>query len=99
MQVDGSFGMTAAIAEMLLQSHENELSCFRRCRQGWGDGEVEGLRARGGYEVGLAWKGGALTRATIAATRAGTCRVRATQGLQRDLRGQEDPESRIRSGT
>jgi len=82
MQVDGSFGMTAAIAEILLQSHEHELFLLPALPEGWGDGEIEGLRARGGYEVGLAWKGGALTRATIAASQAGTCRVRAAQALR-----------------
>jgi alpha-L-fucosidase 2 len=82
MQVDGAFGMTAAIAEMLLQSHEGELSLLPALPAAWGEGEVEGLRGRGGYEVGIVWKGGALARATIAADRAGTCRVRATTPLR-----------------
>jgi alpha-L-fucosidase 2 len=82
MQVDGAFGMTAAIAEMLLQSHEGELSLLPALPPGWRDGEVSGLRARGGYEVAFAWKDGALTRATVAAARAGTCRVRAARALR-----------------
>jgi len=89
MQVDGALGLTAAIAEMLLQSHEHELSLLPALPEGWGDGEIEGLRARGGYEVGLAWKGGALSRATIAAAKAGTCRVRASGTLRITSAGRE----------
>jgi alpha-L-fucosidase 2 len=67
---------------MLLQSHEGELSLLPALPAAWSEGAVEGLRARGGYEVGIVWKGGALARATIAADRAGTCRVRATTPLR-----------------
>jgi alpha-L-fucosidase 2 len=82
MQVDGSFGMTAAIAEMLLQSHEGELSLLPALPDAWKEGEVRGLRARGGYEVTMSWKDGRLTRATVVSDRAGTCRVRGSQPLR-----------------
>ena len=87
MQVDGSFGMTAAIAEMLLQSHENELSFLPARHDSWKDGEVEGLRARGGFEIGLRWKAGALEEATVASALGRHCRVRSVQPLSVKSRG------------
>jgi alpha-L-fucosidase 2 len=87
MQVDGSFGMTAAIAEMLLQSQENELSFLPARHDSWRDGEVLGLRARGGFEVGLRWKAGVLEDATVASALGRPCRVRSAQPLSVASRG------------
>ena len=59
-QIDGNFGATAGIAEMLLQSQTGEIICCRRCRRRGPEGSVKGLRARGNYTVDIAWKNGAL---------------------------------------
>jgi len=82
MQVDGAFGFAAAIAEMILQSHEDELSLLPALPASWAAGEVSGLVARGGFEVGLKWADGRLERATFVSRLGGVCRVRAAAALK-----------------
>ncbi|MBC9932202.1 glycoside hydrolase family 95 protein [Chitinophaga qingshengii] len=75
-QIDGNFGATAGIAEMLLQSHENMVTLLPALPAEWKNGKVNGLCARGGYTVNMSWKEGRLEAATLHATKGGGCQVR-----------------------
>jgi alpha-L-fucosidase 2 len=76
LQVDGALGFSAALAEMLLQSQGGTIELLPALPAAWPSGEVRGLRARGGFEVGLKWRDGRLARATFLSTIGGPCRVR-----------------------
>jgi alpha-L-fucosidase 2 len=94
-QIDGNFGCTAGIAEMLVQSHEGYIELLPALPDVWKDGEVKGLRVRGGFEIAdMAWKDGRVVRLTVKSD-AGNVMSLRYNGKKRELKTKANKTYRI----
>lgn len=75
-QIDGNFGGTAGIIEMLMQSHTGCIHLLPALPDAWSEGSVEGLMARGNFGIDIAWKQGKATKATVTSHKGGNCTIR-----------------------
>lgn len=75
-QIDGNFGATAGITEMLLQSHDGTVSLLPALPRAWSTGTVRGIKARGNFTVDIQWREGKLVQAKIHSVLGGDCRIR-----------------------
>jgi len=92
-QIDGNFGGTAGIAEMLLQSHDGAIHLLPALPSSWTEGRIKGLKARGNFEVDMVWQNNALYEAKIIANIGGLCSIRSAWELKiKDVASSADRE-------
>jgi len=76
-QIDGNFGCTSGIAEMMLQSQDGAIHLLPAIPDAWKNGSIKGLKARGGFEVNIQWSNGEIASAIIKSSLGGNCRLRS----------------------
>jgi alpha-L-fucosidase 2 len=81
-QIDGNFGATAGITEMLLQSHDGQVSLLPALPRAWGKGFVKGIKARGNFTIDITWNNGKLVQSKIVSVIGGICKLRTNEPVK-----------------
>ncbi len=98
LQVDGSFGVTAAITEMLMQSHDGFIKLLPALPDEWSDGEFKGLVARGAFELDFVWKNKMLTQLKILSRAGEVCRIEIKPGMKISSNGKKVVFNKLANG-
>jgi alpha-L-fucosidase 2 len=97
-QIDGNFGVTAGIAEMLLQSHAGYVEVLPALPSGWASGSFRGLRARGAFTVDVSWRGGVADRVVVTSSAGSLLRLRGMRVARVAVSGGPVPSYSVRDG-
>jgi alpha-L-fucosidase 2 len=81
-QIDGNFGGTAGMTEMLMQSHLGEIHVLPALPDEWSEGSIRGIKSRGGFTISIEWKNGLVKKVLITSTLGGNCRIRSATTLK-----------------
>ncbi len=98
LQVDGNFGVTAAITEMLIQSHDGFIKLLPALPDEWSEGQFKGVCARGGFELDYTWKNKTVTEVSILSKAGGICRIEYKPGLKISSKGKKVVYRKAASG-
>jgi alpha-L-fucosidase 2 len=99
LQVDGSFGVTAAVTEMLMQSHDGFIQLLPALPDEWSTGTFKGVCARGGFELDYSWDNKKITQFTILSKAGDVCRIAYKPGLHISSNGRKIKYKKITEGT
>ena len=98
LQVDGSFGVTAAVTEMLMQSHDGFIKLLPALPDEWSNGEFNGLCARGAFELDFIWKNKMVTQLKILSKAGEVCRIEFKPGMKISSNGKKIAFNKLTNG-
>ena len=99
LQVDGTFGVTAGITEMLMQSHEGVIDLLPAMPKAWDKGHFDGLCARGAFELDMQWNDGKITRVEVLSKKGQTCRINPKTEVKVTTGGKDVKVKQLKDGS
>jgi alpha-L-fucosidase 2 len=99
LQVDGSFGVTAGITEMLMQSHEGVIDLLPALPKAWSKGHFDGLCARGAFELDMQWDAGQIRAVEVLSKKGGTCRINPRTNVRITKDGKDVMSKTLKDGS